>query len=131
MKEFYDYFSKLYNEDINNLDKSEMSYKEWLKEKYPNYESAMKINNCIISIGASLIIAGIPISIVTKDMDFLTISLGGLVMYLSSFSNKNDKEDNFLKEYFEPKEQIIDEYENGDMTSSLLEGQYSLLKNQE
>lgn len=112
MKEFYDYFSKLYEEDIESMKKNKISYKEWLNTKYPNYQNAIKLNNYFISLGASLIIAGIPISIVTHQLDFILISLVGLYMSLYSLANKNDKENSFLDEYFVPKEEILEKYEN-------------------
>lgn len=112
MRGFYDYFYKLYIKDIETINKDKISYQEWLSAKYPNYETIMKLNDCIISIGASLIIAGIPISIVAKDMELMLISLGGLVISLYSLKDKNDKENAFLEEYFNPKEEFIEEYEN-------------------
>lgn len=108
------YYNILYENDLFRTETNNTIYEEWLENNYPPYDKLKKSYKIICSILATLVAAGISISIINKQEDFIFLytTLGILTALAIKIINDSKKE-HFVDEYFLDKEDVLNKiYEN-------------------
>ena len=112
MKEFYEYFYKLYEEDLSLVNSNKKVFNKKISINNSAYKNNMRLYNFLIGLGAGSLIAGIPLSIVLKNMDYYFFILFFIIISGPTKMAKNNEETIAYNNYFIEKKQIIDEYED-------------------
>lgn len=108
MGSLYDYYYSLYEKELSKTRIDEKVYYEWLEKNFMSYSILKKNYDTINNILLSLLVAGIPIEIITNQSEIiLTHALLSTIIAITITLIKKSREEKFTYNYFTQKEKIV------------------------